>query len=266
MTINVAIAGARGRLGSAALTAILKAPNMELVAVLDYKYEGQYLHGTEVNDDPSGIPIYTSLEKLAAANKPDVLLDVTDPDAVFKNVHDAITLGIRPVVGTSGLSKDNIALLTELAAKNQIGGIIAPNFSIGAVLMMKFSAIAARYLGDIEILEMHHDNKVDAPSGTAVKTAEMISEVRDSHIQGHPDEKEHQVGARGADFEGMKIHSIRLPGLLAHQQVLLGGEGELLSIRHDSFDRKSFAPGILMAIHNVMERLDLVYGLENIID
>ena len=193
-------------------------------------------------------------------------LTLTDPDAVFKNVHDAITLGIRPVVGTSGLSKDNIALLTDLAAKNQIGGIIAPNFSIGAVLMMKFSAIAARYLGDIEILEMHHDNKVDAPSGTAVKTAEMISEVRDSHIQGHPDEKEHQAGARGADFEGMKIHSIRLPGLLAHQQVLLGGEGELLSIRHDSFDRKSFAPGILMAIHNVMERLDLVYGLENIID
>ncbi len=107
--------------------------------------------------------------------------------------------------------------------------------------MMKFSAIAARYLGDIEILEMHHDNKVDAPSGTAVKTAEMISEVRDSHIQGHPDEKEHQAGARGADFEGMKIHSIRLPGLLAHQQVLLGGEGELLTIRHDSFDRKSFS-------------------------
>ena len=131
-------------------------------------------------------------------------------------------------LGHQGLSKDNIALLTELAAKNQIGGIIAPNFSIGAVLMMKFSAMAARYLGDIEILEMHHDNKVDAPSGTAVKTAEMIREVRDSHKQGHPEEKEHQAGARGADFEGMKIHSIRLPGLLAHQQVLLGGEGELL--------------------------------------
>ena len=222
-------------IGKRSVNAIMKAPNMEMVAALDYKYEGLYLHGTEVNDDPSGIPIYTSLENLAAANKPDVLLDVTDPDAVFKNVHDAITLGIRPVVGTSGLSKDNIALLTELAAKNQIGGIIAPNFSIGAVLMMKFSAIAARYLGDIEILEMHHDNKVDAPSGTAVKTAEMISEVRDPHIQGHPDEKEHQAGASGADFEGMKIHSIRLPGLLAHQQVLLGGEGELLSIRHDSF-------------------------------
>lgn len=266
MTIKVAIAGARGRLGSAALKSIMNAPNMEVVAALDYKYEGQYLHVTEVNDVPGGIPIYTSLENLAAVNKPDVLLDVTDPDAVFKNVHDAISLGIRPVVGTSGLSKGNIALLTELAAENQIGGIIAPNFSIGAVLMMKFTATAARYLGDIEILEMHHDKKVDAPSGTAVKTAEMIQAARESHKQGHSDEKEHLAGARGADFDGMKIHSIRLPGLLAHQEVLLGGKGELLSIRHDSFDRTSFMPGILMAIHNVMERQDLVYGLENIID
>ncbi|KAA0966119.1 4-hydroxy-tetrahydrodipicolinate reductase [Sporosarcina sp. ANT_H38] len=266
MTIKVAIAGARGRLGSAALTAIMSAPNMKVVAALDYKYEGQYLHETEVNNMPGGIPIYTSLENLAAANKPDVMLDLTDPNAVFRNVHDALSLGIRPVVGTSGLSMDNIALLTELAAKNQVGGIIAPNFSIGAVLMMKFSAIAARYLDNVEILEMHHDKKVDAPSGTAVKTAEMIKAVRESHKQGHPDEQEHQVGARGADFDGMKIHSIRLPGLLAHQQVLLGGEGELLTIRHDSFDRSSFMPGILMAIHNVMERQDLVYGLENIID
>ena len=112
---------------------------------------------------------------------------------------------------------------------SKIGGIIAPNFSIGAVLMMKFSAMAARYLRDVEIIEMHHDQKVDAPSGTAIKTAEMITEVREAHKQGHPDEKEHRLGARGADFDGMKIHSVRLPGLLAHQEVLLGGEGELLS-------------------------------------
>ena len=150
--------------------------------------------------------------------------------------------------------------------KRQIGGIIAPNFSIGAVLMMKFSAMAARYLDDIEIIEMHHDQKVDAPSGTAMKTAEMIMDVREPHIQGHPDEKEQYEGARGADFDGMKIHSVRLPGFLAHQQVLLGGQGEMLTIRHDSFDRKCFMPGILMAIRNVMERENLVYGLENIIE
>ena len=266
MTIKVAIAGARGRMGTAAVNAIREAADMELVSILDYKYEGMYLNGTVVNDDASGIPVYTSLEKLAVQTKPDVLLELTNPDAVYKNMHDAITNGIRPVVGTSGLSLNNIGKLAELAEKRQIGGIIAPNFSIGAVLMMKFSAMAARYLDDIEIIEMHHDQKVDAPSGTALKTAEMIMDVREPHIQGHPNEKEQFEGARGADFDGMKIHSVRLPGFLAHQQVLLGGQGEMLTIRHDSFDRKSFMPGILLAIRNVMERENLVYGLENIIE
>lgn len=264
--IKVAIAGVRGRMGSAALTAITASPNMEVVAALDYKYEGMYLHNAVITEERGGIPFYTSLSQLAADTQPDVLLDVTDPDAVFNNVKEALALGIRPVVGTSGLSNEQIAILSELSEAARLGGIIAPNFSIGAVLMMKFSVMAARYLGDIEILEMHHDRKLDAPSGTAVKTAEMIKEVREPHVQGHPEEQEHQAGARGADVEGMKLHSIRLPGLLAHQQVLLGGEGELLTIRHDSFDRNCFMPGILMAIRDVMERQDLVYGLENIID
>ena len=172
-----------------------------------------------ITEEPGGIPFYTSLSQLAADTQPDVLLDVTDPDAVFDNVKEALVLGIRPVVGTSGLSNEQIAIFSELATAAQLGGIIAPNFSIGAVLMMKFSVMAARYLGDIEILEMHHDRKLDAPSGTVVKTAEMIKGVREPHVQGHPEEQEHQAGARGADVEGMKIHSIRLPGLLAHQQV-----------------------------------------------
>ena len=178
----------------------------------------------------------------------------------------ALSHGVHPVVGTSGLTKQELDSINEMVESTHIGGIIAPNFSIGAVLMMKFAAQAARYLGDVEILEMHHDRKLDAPSGTAVKTAEMIKENRPSHIQGHPEEQVHLAGARGADVEGMKIHSIRLPGLLAHQQVLLGGEGELLTIRHDSFDRKSFMPGIMMAIREVISRKNLVYGLENIID
>lgn len=266
MTIKVAIAGARGRMGRAAVKAIGNATNMEVVAALDYKYEDHYIHEESVSLEPGGIPIYTSLESLVADGKPDILLDLTDPDAVFNNAYQALVLGVRPVVGTSGLTKEQIETLREMAAESRIGGIIAPNFSVGAVLAMKFSAMAARYLQDVEILEMHHDKKVDAPSGTAVKTAQMIQEVREAHKQGHPDEKEHWTGARGADFDGMKVHSIRLPGLLAHQEVLLGGEGELLSIRHDSFDRNSFMPGILMAINNVIEREDLVYGLENIID
>lgn len=264
--IKVAIAGARGRMGSAAVEAILNAEDMELVAALDYKYEGLYLHDGQVNEDQVGIPIYTSFEQLVDDKAPDVLLDLTGPDAVYTNMHQAITNGVRPVVGTSGLSFENIEALTVLSKKQEVGGIIAPNFSIGAVLMMKFAAAAARYLPDVEIIESHHNQKLDAPSGTALKTAEMIMDVREAHHQGHPEEKEHLAGARGADIEGMKIHSVRLPGLLAHQEVLLGSTGEVLTIRHDSFDRSCFMPGVLMAIRNVMTQKELIYGLEKIID
>ncbi|WP_304649553.1 4-hydroxy-tetrahydrodipicolinate reductase [Sporosarcina sp. ACRSL] len=266
MKIKVAIAGARGRMGTTAIETIEAANDAEVVAALDYKYDGLHLHNGSINDGKHGIPIYTSLSKLYEEHTPAVLLDVTDPDAVFNNVKAALSIGVHPVVGTSGLSNEELQAISDLVESTQVGGIIAPNFSIGAVLMMKFAAQAARYLGDVEIIEMHHDRKLDAPSGTAVKTAEMIKENRPSHIQGHPLEQVHLEGARGADVEGMKIHSVRLPGLLAHQQVLLGGEGELLTLRHDSFDRKSFMPGIMMAIREVIGRNDLVYGLENIID
>ncbi|GKV55418.1 4-hydroxy-tetrahydrodipicolinate reductase [Sporosarcina sp. NCCP-2222] len=266
MTIKVAIAGARGRMGTTARKAIEEAMDAEVVAALDYKHGGKYINGATIGDGPAGIPIYTSLAELAKDVQPDVLLDVTDPDAVFTNVKEAISLGIHPVVGTSGLSEEELHSISELVNETGVGAIIAPNFSIGAVLMMKFAAQAARYLGDIEIIEMHHDRKLDAPSGTAVKTANMIKSIRPSHIQGHPEEQEHLAGARGGDVEGMKIHSVRLPGLLAHQQVLLGGEGELLTIRHDSFDRNSFMPGIIMAIRHVAGSTGLIYGLEEILD
>lgn len=266
MTIKIMLAGARGRMGTAAIEAISKLDEMKIVAALDYKNDGLFLHNNEVHDQEIGIPIFTDFDQLVEHTKPDVLLDLTTPDAVYNNMYNAIKNGVRPVVGTSGLSFEDIDQLTEFANEQGVGGVIAPNFSIGAVLMMKFSAIAARYLGDIEIIESHHNQKVDAPSGTAMKTAEMIMQVRKSHIQGHEDEKEHLQGARGADIEGMKIHSIRLPGLLAHQEVMLGGDGELLTLRHDSFNRNSFMPGVLMAIRNVMERKDLIYGLENILD
>lgn len=266
MTIKVAIAGARGRMGIAAVKAIMEAEDMTLVAALDHKYNGLYLHGEEVTEDQNGIPIYTSFERLESETKPDVLLELTNPDVVYQNMHDAISHGVRPVVGTSGLSFGNVEEITAFAKEKKVGGMIAPNFSIGAVLMMKFSAMAARYLHDIEIIESHHDQKVDAPSGTALKTAEMIMDVREPRRQGHPEEKEQMAGARGADIDGMKIHSVRLPGLLAHQEVLLGSKGELLTIRHDSFDRSCFMPGILMSIRDVMGRENLVYGLENIID
>ncbi|ARD49469.1 4-hydroxy-tetrahydrodipicolinate reductase [Sporosarcina sp. P37] len=266
MTIKLAIAGARGRMGGTAILAATEAADIEIVAALDYKHDGQFLHNGSVTDTKEGIPIYTSLQALQAAHHPDVLLDVTDPDAVFTNASEALSLGMDVVIGTSGLTAEKLEDLESIALEQKKSCIIAPNFSIGAVLMMKFAQQAARYLGDVEILEMHHDRKLDAPSGTAVKTAEMIREVRAAHIQGHPEEQEKLKGARGADVEGMKIHSIRLPGLLAHQEVLLGGEGELLKIRHDSFDRKSFMPGILLAVREAVSSPKFVYGLEKIID
>ena len=266
MTIRIAIAGARGRMGTAAVKALMNVEDMEVVAALDYKGEGLFIHGENITEDASGIPVYTSFDLLASETKPDILLELSTPETVYENMHKAITYGIRPVVGTSGLSIEQIGEITKFANESNVGGIIAPNFSIGAVLMMIFAAKASRYLGDVEIIESHHDQKVDAPSGTATKTAEMIKEYRASHVQGHPEEKEHLQGARGASIDGIRVHSVRLPGLLAHQEVMLGSTGELLTIRHDSFDRSCFMPGIVMAIRNVIDRKDLVYGLEHIIE
>lgn len=264
--IKVAIAGARGRMGTAAVAAITNAPDMELVGALDYKYEGQFLHNETIIEGPEGVQIFTSFDTLIEEKAPDVLLDLTSPEAVYKNMHQAISNKVRPVVGTSGLTMDQIQELEILANKNETGTIIAPNFSVGAVLMMKFSAMAAKYLTDIEIIELHHNRKLDAPSGTAMKTVEMIKEVREPKIQGHPEEIEQLQGARGADIDGMKVHSVRLPGLLAHQEVLLGGTGELLTIKHDSFDRNCFMPGVLLAIRHSMKHNAFIYGLEHIID
>ncbi|PKH10010.1 MULTISPECIES: 4-hydroxy-tetrahydrodipicolinate reductase [Planomicrobium] len=266
MTIRVAIAGARGRMGQEAVHTVMKNPNMELVSVLDYKEVGETLADTKLFPQTFTVPIFLKLAELNKETKPQVLLDLTSPESVYEHTREALELGIRPVVGTTGFSDEELKELSAYSAQNGIGCIIAPNFAIGAVLMMKFAEQAAKYLPDIEIIEMHHDQKLDAPSGTAMKTANLIADKREAHSQGHPKEKETIAGARGANYDGMRIHSVRLPGLVAHQQVLLGGEGQLLTIRHDSFNRGSFMSGVALSINKVMEIESLVYGLENIID
>lgn len=263
--IRVAIAGARGKMGTEAVHTVMKKEGMELVAVLDYKQIGATLADTGLFPTSYTAPIYTELAQLVADTKPDVLVDLTNPHAVYAHTKEALQLGVRPVIGTTGFTDEQLAELTQLAADKELGAIIAPNFAIGAILMMKFAKEAAKYLPDVEIIEMHHDQKLDAPSGTAVKTAQMISEVRQAKQQGHPDEKETLAGARGADFDGMRIHSVRLPGLVAHQEVLFGGEGQLLTIRHDSMNRGSFMSGVAFCIEEVVSMKTLVYGLENII-
>ena len=173
--------------------------------------------------------------------------------------------GFAPVVGTTGFTSEEIAELKEFSRAQALGGLIAPNFALGAVLLMQFAAQAAKYFPNVEIIELHHDKKKDAPSGTAIKTAELMAEVRESIQQGAPDEEELIAGARGADFDGMRIHSVRLPGLVAHQEVIFGNQGEGLTLRHDSYDRSSFMTGVNLGIKEVVKRHELVYGLEHLL-
>ncbi|KON87253.1 dihydrodipicolinate reductase [Sporosarcina globispora] len=264
--VKVVIAGPRGRMGSEAVQLVNRTENYELTAVIDHKNGGGYLSDFEGLSQYSQVPVYTDLAICFQEQKPDVLIDLTTPEVGMFHTKTALEYGVRPVVGTTGFSKGNLQELEELCQEKGIGCIIAPNFALGAVLMMKFSQLAGRYFNDVEIIELHHDQKLDAPSGTAVKTAELIADVRANKEQGHPQEKETIPGARGANFDGMHIHSVRLPGLIAHQQVMFGSEGQTLTIRHDSYNRSSFMSGVKLAVDTVLKIDTLVYGLENIID
>jgi 4-hydroxy-tetrahydrodipicolinate reductase len=265
MAIRVAVAGAKGRMGSEAVKMIQADKDLQLVCAIDSKLHGEDV-GEVIGLGHINVPFQNNMVQALQAFHPDVLVDFTTPYLVKKHMEAAITLGVRPVVGTTGLSSGEIDELKQQCEQTKTGAIIAPNFAIGAILMMKFSQMAAQYMQDVEIIEMHHDQKLDAPSGTAIKTAELIAEVREEHRQGHPDEKEEIDGARGAFYQGFPIHSVRLPGLVAHQQVIFGSEGQTLTIRHDSIHRASFMPGVNLAIKEVMSLETLVYGLENIIN
>ncbi|WP_188453879.1 4-hydroxy-tetrahydrodipicolinate reductase [Virgibacillus oceani] len=263
--IRVIIAGPRGKMGSEAIQMVNNTDNLELVACLDRKHDGKTLRDIESLPNMD-VPIYENIEECFQQINADIFVDLTVPETGYIHTKAALKYHVRPVVGTSGFSTEQIEELTDIANTEKIGGLIAPNFAVGAVLMMQFAKQASKYFPDVEIIEKHHDQKLDAPSGTAIKTAELISEVRGSKKQGHTAERETVTGARGADFDGMKIHSIRLPGIVAHQEVIFGGSGQTLTIKHDSFNRKSFMAGIKLAIEEVMKIDELVYGLDNILE
>ena len=247
MKIKVAVLGAKGRMGSESVKAISAADDLELVASLD---------------------LGDSLDLLTSSGA-EVVLEFTHPDSVMKNLEFAISNGIHVVVGTTGIDSQRMDVIKSLLAKNpKVGAIIAPNFGLGAVLMMQFAAKAATYFESVEIIELHHPDKADAPSGTATRTAELISEARARAKKSAIADKTSSglAGARGAKVGDVAIHSIRLRGLVAHQEVLLGDQGETLSIRHDSIDRSGFMPGVLLAIRSVKTRAGLTFGLENVMD
>lgn len=264
MTKKIIIAGPRGKMGTSAVNLILNNSKYELVACLDHKNAGKTVSDI-LPQFKSNALIYDNLTTLFEEVKADVLVDLTIPSVGYTHTLEAIKHDVHPVVGTSGFTEEQIKELSRLAADKELGAIIAPNFAIGAVLMMEFSKQAAKYFPDVEIIEKHHDNKLDAPSGTAVKTLELIESVREAKQQGHPDEYEILAGVRGAEQNGIHIHSVRLPGLVAHQEVIFGSKSQLLTIKHDSFDRESFMDGIALSIDKVFDLKKLVYGLEHIL-
>ena len=263
-TIKIAIAGPRGRMGSEAVKLVEDTAHFELVGAIDRTYNREKL--SDVMTSSSDAVIYTDITECFSETSPDVLIDLTTPEIGKLHTKIALEHGVGLLWERQDFLRATWTRLMELTDEKGIGAIIAPNFALGAVLMMKFSQMAANYFTDVEIIEQHHDQKLDAPSGTALKTAEMISAVREAKTQGHPDEKEILPGARGADQNGIRLHSVRLPGLIAHQEVMFGGDGQTLKIRHDSYNRASFMSGVKLAVEQVMKIDQLVYGLENIIE
>lgn len=262
--VTVLVNGACGRMGRAVLKAVQEAEDLQLVGAVDIAGGADCgeLAGLKAN----GVKVETDLQAALTRIKPEVMIDFTRPDVVFDNVTTALKAKVSPVVGTTGLSDEQKAEIKKLAEENDTPAFIAPNFAIGAVLMMVMAKQAAKYMPEVEIIELHHDKKLDAPSGTAVQTAAMIAEVRAQHKQGHPEEKEKITGARGADYEGMHIHSVRLPGYVAHQEVIFGGLGQTLTIRHDSLNRESFMPGVVLAAQKVRSLKGLTVGLDKLLE
>jgi 4-hydroxy-tetrahydrodipicolinate reductase len=257
--IRVLVAGAAGKMGHEVVKAVTAAEGMEVVAAVDVAHAGETL------DDGAGgaISVEGSLAEGIAAHSPDVMVDFTHPSAVEGNIRTALPAGVDCVIGTTGLSPDKLEELAQLAPEGTCL-FVAPNFAIGAVLMMEFAERAARFMPHVEIIELHHDKKADAPSGTALRTAALIEAVRPDAPPTPGAETELPIakGARGACIGAVRIHSVRLPGLVAHQEALFGGQGQTLSIRHDSIDRTSFMPGVVHAVREVGSREGLVVGLE----
>ncbi len=262
--IRVLVSGAAGRMGKEVLKTIWGAADTELVGAVDPMAVGVDV-GNLLGLGETGIKVQGDLEAALTEIKPEVMVDFTTPKTVFANARLSLQKQVRPIIGTTGLSPEQIAELQQLAQENGVGGLIAPNFAVGAVLMMKMASITAKYLPHVEIIELHHDKKLDSPSGTAIKTAELIEASRQETVAANVASTEKIPGCRGGDKNGIHIHSVRLPGLVAHQELIFGGVGETLTIRHDSISRESFMPGVLLAVRKAPELKELVYGLDNII-
>ncbi|HEU5298834.1 MAG TPA: 4-hydroxy-tetrahydrodipicolinate reductase [bacterium] len=263
--LRVAVAGAAGRMGRAAVRAVAREADLVLAAALGRSSAVGRDAGEVAGAGTLRVPITLNLEGALAAGV-DVLVDFSPGAAAVDHARAAIPSGVSPVIGGTGLTTQQINDLTSLCEARGVGAVIAPNFAIGAVLMMEFARQAARYFPHAEIIELHHDRKRDAPSGTAVKTAALIAASRSGVPEPAVREEEMIAGARGGRSEGVPVHSVRLPGLVAHQAVIFGGPGQTLTLRHDSINEESFMPGLLLAVRRVRSLPGLVYGLEKLLE
>ena len=252
--LKVAVVGAAGRMGQTVVDAVAAAPDMVVVAGVDY--------GSNDED----IPWFTDVSVAIETAHPDVSIDFTVADAAADNALVAIDAGVSPVIGTTGMSDTQVGAIREAAETASVGAFIAPNFAVGAVLMMEMARLAAPHLDHVELIELHHDQKIDAPSGTAARTAELIVDARAGRaVIDAPTERFTLEGVRGGVNGGVRVHSVRLPGFVAHQEVIFGAVGQTLTIRHDSTSRESFMPGVLLAARRVREQAGLIIGLEHLL-
>ena len=260
--IKVVVRGAFGRMGRETVNTLCREPEIQLVGAVELQATEDTL---SLPNGSGTIPLSSDLGSILTSCQPDVMVDFTIASAVMPAVRVATERGVNLVIGTTGLTADDLAEIDRLAVAHQVGAVVAPNFTTGAVLMMHLAKIAAKYFDYAEIIELHHHLKADAPSGTALSTAKAMAQARGKPFQS-PQQKKETLASRGEKAEGITLHSVRLPGLMAHQQVLLGGPGQTLSIRHDTISRECYMPGVILAIKEVGKRQGLVYGLDSLLD
>jgi len=258
--IRVAVHGALGRMGQQVIDAVCQEPEMEIVGAIDLKVTQDRL---PLPDGSGTAPASSDLDSILLTCQPDVMVDFSIARAAMPAARTAINQGVNLVIGTTGLTADDIAEIERLSQEHQVGAVIAPNFALGAVMMTHLARIAARYFDYAEIIELHHHQKADAPSGTALSTARAMAEAKGKPFQ-LPRQTE-SLNSRGEQVEGISIHSVRLPGLMAHQEVLLGTSGQTLSIRHDTINRECYMPGVILAVKEVVKRKGLTYGLNTLL-
>jgi len=255
--IRVAVQGALGRMGRLVVNTVCHEPGMKVVGAIELKVTEDSL---PLPDGSGAVPFSSDLDYILTNCQPDVLVDFTIAQATMPAVRIATKRGVNLVIGTTGLTDDELKEINQLSLTHQVGAVVAPNFALGAVLMIHLTKVAAKYFDYAEIIELHHHQKADAPSGTSLSTAKAMAAARGKPFYSSP-----TSDSRRKQVEGVTIHSVRLPGLMAHQEVLLGGAGQTLSIRHDTISRECYMPGVILAIKEVVNRKGLVYGLDKLL-